>query len=143
MMMRWIAAWVLAWACSQGHAQTRDELTMTAVPLLPGETIRIDGTLSHPAWQRAPVFNRFVEKFPVTGATPSQETRVQVLYDERALYVGISAMDSTPDRIRDLIVRNDGVNRTQDFVVVYIDAIGTRSSAQWFRVNAAGSTADV
>ena len=142
MMMRWITALILAWACSNGQAQTRDELTMTAVPLLPGETIRIDGTLSHPAWQRAPVFNRFVEKFPVTGATPSQETRVQVLYDERALYVGISAMDSTPDRIRDLIVRNDGVNRTQDFVVVYIDAIGTRSSAQWFRVNAAGSTAD-
>jgi hypothetical protein len=39
-------------------------------------------------------------------------------------------------------VRSDGVNRAQDFVVVYVDAIGQRSSAQFFRVNAAGSTAD-
>ena len=138
----------LAWtsgALAQAPAVSRAEapdLTISAARLLPGEHIKLDGTLSHPAWQRASVFNRFVEKFPATGAAPSQETRVQVLFGEHALYVGVTALDTAPDQIRDLVVRNDGVNRTQDFVVVYIDAIGTRSSAQWFRVNAAGSTAD-
>jgi hypothetical protein len=44
--------------------------------------------------------------------------------------------------MRSPIVRADQVNRTQDFVVVYIDAIGSKRSAQFFRVNAAGSTAD-
>ena len=67
---------------------------------------------------------------------------MRVLYDERALYVGITALDSEPAQIRRPLVRNDQVNRTQDFVVVYIDAIGQRRSAQFFRVNAAGSTAD-
>jgi hypothetical protein len=123
-------------------APTVQDLTITAARLLPGEQLRIDGTLSHPAWQRAPVFQRFVEKAPDTGAAPSQETRVQVLVDQQALYVGITALDTRPEAIRDLVVRNDGVNRTQDFVVVYIDAIGSRSSAQFFLVNAAGSTAD-
>ena len=115
---------------------------MQAVRLLPGETLRLDGTLSNPAWQRAPVHRQFVEKDPVNGAAPPQETQVQVLFDERALYVGITALDTAPERIRMPLVRADQVNRTQDFVVVYIDAIGTRSAAQFFRVNAAGSTAD-
>jgi hypothetical protein len=141
-MNRWFLALCMAVASTCAHTQTPEELTITAVPLRPGELIKVDGRLSHPAWQRAPVYRRFVEKFPDTGAVPSQETRVQVLYDQHALYVGITALDTKPEQIRDLVVRADGVIRTQDFVVVYIDAIGTRSSAQWFRVNAAGSTAD-
>lgn len=141
-LTQWTLALCLAAACGLLQAQTPDPLTITAVPLRPGEYLKVDGRLDHPAWQRAPVFNRFVEKFPDTGAAPSQETRVQVLFDQKALYVGITALDTRPEQIRDLVVRPDGVIRTQDFVVVYIDAIGTRSSAQWFRVNAAGSTAD-
>jgi hypothetical protein len=113
-----------------------------AVPLAPGEHIRVDGTLSHPAWARAPVFDRFVEKLPVTGHEPSQATRVQVLFDGEAVYVGVSALDSEPARMRNMLVRADGVNRTQDFVVVYVDPIGARRSAQFFRVNSAGSLAD-
>ena len=113
-----------------------------AARLQPGESIRLDGTLSHPAWQRAPAWDRFVGKYPVFGGEPAQKTAMRVLFDDRALYVGITAYDRDPSRIRDVPVRADGVNRTQDFVVVYIDAIGSRQSAQFFRVNAAGSTAD-
>jgi hypothetical protein len=115
---------------------------MQAARLLPDERLPLDGSLSHPAWQRVPMHRQFVEKDPVNGAAPPQETRVQVLFDERYLYVGVTALDSDPARIRRPLVRADQVNRTQDFVVVYIDAIGTRSAAQFFRVNAAGSTAD-
>ena len=50
--------------------------------------------------------------------------------------------DTAPERIREPLVRADQVNRTQDFVVVYVDPIGSRQAAQFFRVNAAGSTAD-
>ncbi len=149
-MMRWLLLLCVAMglalssglAAAQSGAQSAAELTMQAVRLQAGEVIQIDGTLTHPAWQRAPVYSRFVEKFPTTGDAPAQETRVQVLFDDQALYVGITALDRQPELIRDRVVRHDGVNRTQDFVVVYLDAIGTRSSAQFFRVNAAGSTAD-
>jgi hypothetical protein len=115
---------------------------MQAQRLQPGERLRLDGTLSHPAWQRAPVHLQFVEKSPDTGAVPQHATRVRVLFDEQALYVGIEALDAQPGLIRAPLVKHDGVNRTQDFVVVYLDAIGSRQSAQFFRVNAAGSTAD-
>ncbi len=133
---------VTALALGTARAQSPPDPTISAARLQPGETIALDGTLSHPAWQRAPVFHRFVEKFPDTGAAPVQATRVQVLFDQRAIYVGVTALDTRAADIRDLVVRHDGVNRTQDFIVVYVDAIGARSSAQWFRINAAGSTAD-
>jgi len=116
--------------------------TVRAVRLAPGERIVLDGTLSHPAWARAPVFDRFVEKFPVTGHEPSQATRVQVLFDDEAVYVGVNALDSEPAQMRNMLVRSDGVNRTQDFVVVYVDPIGAKRSAQFFRINSAGSLAD-
>jgi Domain of unknown function (DUF5916) len=116
--------------------------TITAVRLRPDEKLLLDGTLSHPAWLRAPVHTSFVEKDPVFGAVPKQATRVQVLFDEAAIYVGVTALDSSPQLIRDVLVRPDGVIRTQDFVMVYLDAIGQRNSAQFFRVNAAGSMGD-
>ena len=113
-----------------------------AVRLPPGPPPVLDGTLSHPAWQAAPAHTQFVEKVPEVGATPRQATRVRVLFDDQALWVGIEALDDDPAQIRAPLVRHDGVNRTQDFVAVYIDAIGQRQSAQFFRVNAAGSLAD-
>ncbi len=127
-------------ALAPARAQSAD--TMRAVPLAAGERLVLDGRLDHPAWRRAPVYSRFVEKDPNTGGAPPQETRVQVLFDGRALYVGITALDTQPGLIRRPLVRNDLVNRTQDFVVVYLDPIGSRRSAQFFRVNAGGSLAD-
>ncbi|NRF67414.1 carbohydrate binding family 9 domain-containing protein [Aquincola sp. S2] len=113
-----------------------------AARLAAGEQLPLDGTLAHPAWQRAPVFTDFVEKWPETGRQPLHETRVRVLFDEAALYIGVEALDERPQQIRAPLVRHDMVNRTQDFVFANIDAIGARQAAQFFRVNAAGSTGD-
>lgn len=116
--------------------------TVVAAPLVAGERIVLDGSLSHPAWKRAPAHSRFVERDPRPGAEPPQLTRVQVLFDQQALYIGVTVLDTAMDQLRDVPVRYDGVNRTQDFVVAYVDAIGTKAAAQFFRVNAAGSLAD-
>src|SRR4051812_21178833 len=121
---------------------TEDPLAMHAVRLRPDEHIVLDGTLRDPAWRRAPVYDHFVENEPHRGSKPRYATRVQILFDEQALYVGVTSLDDHPDEIRAPLVRQDKVIRTQDFVVVYIDAIGKRQSAQFFRVNAAGSTGD-
>jgi len=119
-----------------------DGAPMRAMRVPAGQRLVLDGTLAHPAWQQAPVHAQFTEKLPDTGAAPRHATRVRVLFDDQALWVGIEALDDAPQQIRAPLVRHDGVNRTQDFVVVYIDAIGLRQSAQFFRVNAAGSLAD-
>lgn len=125
-----------------GAASARADAPMRAERLQPGEQLKLDGRLDHPAWRRAPVYDRFVEKTPTLGGPPAQATRVQLLFDDRALWVGVTALDNAPDRIRAPLVRYDQVNRTQDFVVVYVDPIGSKQAAQFFRVNAAGSLAD-
>jgi hypothetical protein len=124
------------------HAHAQEPPPIRAERLQPGERIVLDGTVSNPAWQRAPVFNQFVENGPARGEPAKYETRVQVLYDEHALYVGVTALDPRPHEIRDDLVRHDFVNRTQDFMVLYVDAVGKKKAAQFFRINAAGSTAD-
>jgi len=117
-------------------------LPIRAERLRPDERLVLHGRLDHPAWQRTSVHDQFTEKAPDTGARPRHATRVRVLFDDQALWVGVEALDDAPGLIRAPLVRHDGVNRTQDFVVVYIDAIGSRQSAQFFRVNAAGSLSD-
>jgi Domain of unknown function (DUF5916) len=136
-----LGASLLALCLATPLAQAAEE-AVQAVRLREGERIALDGTLSHPAWQRAPVFERAYEIEPVRGRTPTHGTRVQVLYDEHALYVGVAALDPQPELIRAPLVRHDQVNRTQDFVVLYVDPIGARRSAQFFRVGASGSTGD-
>jgi hypothetical protein len=138
-------AWVSTPARAAGEATPvpppADRAVMAA-RLLPDERLVLDGSLSHPAWQRAPAHTGFVQKFPEVGPKPVHDTVLRVLFDDQALYVGIDALDPEPARIRAPLVRHDQVNRTQDFVVAYIDPAGARQSAQFFRVNAAGSTSD-
>ncbi len=136
-----LRASLLAFFLAAPLAQAAEE-AVQATRLQSGERIVLDGTLSHPAWRRAPVFERSYEIDPVRGRTPTHGTRIQVLYDEQALYVGVSAFDPQPELIRAPLVRHDQVNRTQDFVVLYVDPIGARRSAQFFRVSASGSTGD-
>lgn len=136
------AAWAASFCAAAQTPPHVEPAALQARRLPTGVRLPMDGTLHHPAWLTAPVYQQFFEKVPDTGAAPLRPTRVRVLFDDRALYVGIEALDPDPALIRAPLVRHDGVNRTQDFVVVYIDAIGSRQSAQFFRVNAAGSTAD-
>lgn len=123
-------------------AQAQNEPPIRAERLAPGETLKLTGRLDHPAWQRAPVYERFVEQAPRRGVPPTERTQVKVLVDDRAIWVGVTAFDRDPSRIRRPPVRFDQVNRTQDFIVVHLDPIGSRRSAQWFRLSAAGSMAD-
>jgi Domain of unknown function (DUF5916) len=132
---------LLALCLAASLAQAAEE-PVQAARLQAGERLVLDGTLSHPAWQRAPVFDRSHEIEPVRGRTPTHGTRVQVLYNEQALYVGVTALDPQAELIRAPLVRHDQVNRTQDFVVLYVDPIGARRAAQFFRVAASGSTGD-
>ncbi len=67
---------------------------------------------------------------------------MQVLVGEHALYVGVTALDPHPELIQSLPVRHDQVDRTHDFVMVYVDPMGRKKMAQWFGVTAAGSTLD-
>ena len=59
----------------------------------------LDGALDEPVWQRAPVLTGLSQREPDLGATATEKTELRVLYDEKALYFGVRALDSEPDKI--------------------------------------------
>lgn len=132
----------LAFAAMAAHAQNGEPPPVIAVKLAPGEMIRMDGSLSDSVWRRAPAHKTFMQREPNYGQPTPYETWLQVAYDDRYVYVGVTAFDPHPELIRDPPVRHDLVLRTQDHVIVYIDPIGKKQSAQFFRISASGSTAD-
>jgi uncharacterized protein DUF5916 len=118
-------------------AEPGDVMTATRVT---GE-IRVDGRLEEPDWQRAAPYDGFVQLFPQEGAPPSERTEVRVLYDDRALYVGIACLDSEPDGIVRDLARRDNAPYS-DFVTVFVDSMRSGRTAYAFTVTAAGVQED-
>ena len=115
----------------------------TALRLAAGDTApAIDGRLDDAVWQRAPVYERFVQFLPADKQPARLRTTVQVVVTEDALVFGLRAWDPEPERIRAPLARRDQVKADQDFMAVFIDPVGKRRNAQYVRVSAAGSVED-
>jgi hypothetical protein len=115
---------------------------MQALRLQEDEPIRVDGHLDEDAWRRVPIFDRFHDVLPQDGDAARVKTDVRFAYDRRALYVAVRAWDPDPERIRAPFARRDNVLNDQDMVILYIDPVGNRKFAHFFRVNPRGSIAD-
>jgi hypothetical protein len=103
--------------------------------------VRVDGRLDDAAWAAAPAFSAFVESFPRPGAAPSLRTEVRVLYDDEALYVGVSCFDPEPAAIVRQLARRDS-EPASDRIEIALDTDANRHSAYDFIVNAAGVLRD-
>ena len=127
-----------AWALDPGSLPRPTALRLAAGDAPPV----IDGRLDDPAWQRAPVYDRFVQYLPVDKQPARWRTTVQVLVTADALVFGIRAWDPEPGRIRAPLARRDQVRGDQDFISVLVDPVGHRRSAQYVRVGASGNVQD-
>jgi hypothetical protein len=100
----------------------------------------IDGRLDDPAWQNAPGTDKFTQFFPFNGAAPSERTRMRVLYDPAALYVGFDCEQiHTP--IVERLTRRDRDSESE-WVWLAIDSRNDGKSAFVFAVNISGVLAD-
>jgi hypothetical protein len=57
------------------------------------QALQIDGKLSEPAWQAAPVIDQFFRQEPRQGGTVKFKTEVKLLYDDKNLYAGVWCAD--------------------------------------------------
>ncbi len=106
------------------------------------ESIRVDGRVEESAWQDALPIIHFVQREPVEGAAAEEATVVRVLFDERALYVGVVMHDRNPGRIGDQLVRRDEEGQ-YDYFELSLDPNNDRRTGYRFRVSAAGVQRDV
>ncbi|MEK6769054.1 MAG: DUF5916 domain-containing protein [Gemmatimonadota bacterium] len=119
----------------------RARATGTAIRAVPSAP-RLDGRLDEPMWALAPVMSDFTQRDPNEGQPATQRTEVRVLFTDDALYVGVRAFDSEPDRIAAQLTRRDA-DSPSDWIVVAVDSYHDRRTAFQFWVNPAGVKRDV
>jgi hypothetical protein len=102
----------------------------------------IDGDISDPAWVKATVIDRFIQKRPNPGMPATERTVLRILFDENNLYFAIYAYDSQPERIIPGTLQRDGDLGAADSIVLLIDPGLTRRNAYGFEVSASGARRD-
>ncbi|MBM2840543.1 MAG: hypothetical protein HW412_1071 [Bacteroidetes bacterium] len=101
----------------------------------------IDGMVNDPQWQQAPAALDFTQFDPNEGALPTEQTSVRILYDDRALYVGVICYDSKPELIVHQLTRRDRGSEADRFTV-QIDSYHDRQTAFVFSTNVSGVQSD-
>jgi hypothetical protein len=61
---------------------------------IPGTPPQVDGRLDDEVWKSAEAVSGFLQRDPDNGKPMTEETRIQVAYDNRYLYIAVTAMDS-------------------------------------------------
>lgn len=132
-----------AWTCGADEGLDPAGANQNSVPIV--RTMappHIDGRLSEAVWEEAAVISDFTQAEPDEGSRPSEKTRVYLLYDSDALYIGIRAYDTEPDRIvakerqRDISLDGD------DTIAIVLDPFRDRRHGYYFQVNPLGTRRD-
>jgi Domain of unknown function (DUF5916) len=114
----------------------------TATPLGRTPPPELDGQLDDPAWELASAVDRFVQRDPKENEPATERTEARILHDDHALYVGIRAHESEPEKIVGQLTRRDEWSQS-DWLTVSFDSFGDRRTAFDFQVNPAGVERDV
>lgn len=135
-MRGWLLA-ATALALAAGEAGAIEAYRMAA-----GEAVALDGKLDDAVWGRVKPFDEFWELFPQDKVAARVRTEARFAYDKAALYVAVKAFDPDLSQLREPFARRDNVLADQDMIVLFVDPVGTRKFAHFFRVNPRGSVGD-
>jgi hypothetical protein len=104
--------------------------------------ITLDGRLDEASWAAAPLAKNFVQNDPREGEPATYDTEVKLLYDERALYIGVFARDPEPSAIIVNELRKDFNTGSADGFQVVIDTFHDARNGYQFAINPAGAKWD-
>jgi len=119
---------------------SNDEKKVLIASRVESDNFIVDGKLSEAMWQDGSWYGNFIQHEPYEGKDPSQETLCKILYDNDNIYVGIRALDNSPDSISRRRSRRDDIDG--DFAGVLFDSYYDHRTAFAFVVNAAGVKMD-
>src|SRR5262249_51862975 len=101
----------------------------------------VDGELDEPVWSQIAPVTDFIQTDPDLGKPISEKTEVRIFYDSTALYFGIWAYDSEPQKVRYQLGEHDAFTGTDSFDVL-LDTFGDRHTGYYFSINCSGSQFD-
>ena len=101
--------------------------------------INLDGVLDEPIWAEVEPATDFIQREPVQGDPASEKTEVRVVYDEEAIYFGVSAYDSEAPKFIINSLKQDFAHTNSDGASFYIDTFDDDRNAFGFYINPAGA----
>jgi len=104
--------------------------------------VTLDGLLTEPCWQQAQAISNFRQRDPREGEPATEKTEVRVVLYQEALYVGVLASDSAPDRIVAKEMRRDGAIEADDSITLILDTYLDHRNAFYFAFNPNGARKD-
>jgi hypothetical protein len=116
--------------------------SVTAVRLFDGESIALDGRLDEPLWSRAVPAADFIQIDPANGTPATERTEVRIVFNRDALYLGVTCLDSEPDRWIGWQLRRDERLFSDDGFMWTIDTFLDGRTGYFFEMNPSGLMAD-
>jgi len=103
---------------------------------------RIDGQLTDACWDSNFQPVQFIQTSPNNGAASSYKTSVQLLYTDKALYIGVKLFDPDPKKILREFGQRDDSDRNADYFGILLDTYNSGQNGFGFIVSAAGVQVD-
>ena len=105
-----------------------------------GNAPLIDGSPTEDVWDLVEWSGDYTQFSPNPDTTPTQQTLLKILYDDRNLYVAYRCLDTDPDKIEARMSRRDDF--PGDWVELNIDSYHDKRTAFSFTVSASGVKGD-
>jgi hypothetical protein len=106
------------------------------------EAPTIDGELTDRAWLEATPLVGFTQAEPFEGQPASEPTEVRIVYDDVAVYVGVTLHDSDPAAIVTTDTQRDADLNAMDSFQIVFDTFRDRQNGFVFGTNALGTQYD-
>ena len=103
----------------------------------------LDGRLDDPAWKDAPVHTRFYVYLKPKPALSPVRSEMRLLYDDKALWIGLTHFEDRVDKLRAVATVRDTVSWDEDMDEIYIDPFGTAVGFTKLHVNSIGTIGDL
>ena len=119
------------------YSQTK---TVQAVKI--AQAPKIDGNLDDAAWVNINAATDFIQNYPSAGQPASQQTKVKVIYDDAAIYIGAYLYDD-PELIRKQFTARDEESRKDvDYFSIFLDTYKDKQNGFQFLVTSANVQSD-
>ena len=113
----------------------------TIIPDLNAGPIKVDGQLTEPVWERAPISQQWITFNPLYGEKLDFPTDIWLAYDRQNIYFAFRCHDPEPARIKTSLTKRDS-GSSDDWVGVAIDGLNNRQATFEFYVNPSGVQLD-
>ncbi len=124
-----------------GYSQKIDPLKKQLKASRIDTDIKIDGVLDEAAWADAAIATDFITLDPTPNLSPEQKTKVRVLYDNSAIYVGAYMIEVSSDSVMVELAQRDNFGNA-DWFGIFLNPYGDGINGVSFLISATGGQFD-